>query len=237
MRSSSPLAARLRFAPRPNAVWKAHKPHCGPGKADPFFIEPLSDEEIADLRQRARLPVVKSDPVGISTVEQDLVAASGLPFEYIVEHLTGPVDDPVSLPEKPYLVGLVRSSRFANAATAEASRMSVDSIRNAFVTVVMSCFKRAGLLPVHPHSAPWFTPLNHKLVVVASLTYIWLGFVAGHARDLPIEPVLDKIMVAYELLPVAREQVTKWVHDGFGTGDLRYKRALARVTFQWSNGP
>ncbi|GAA6001152.1 zinc finger MYND domain-containing protein [Rhodotorula paludigena] len=31
-------------------VWKLHKTVCGPGKTHPFFVEPLTDEEIADAR-------------------------------------------------------------------------------------------------------------------------------------------------------------------------------------------
>ncbi|BGP39555.1 hypothetical protein JCM10449v2_003506 [Rhodotorula kratochvilovae] len=202
--------------------------NCRPGKANPFFIPPLTDEELASLKERAHLPVMMTALVP-STISYDFAKVSGHSFEYVLEHIGGPVFDTQHLPMKVHLVGMVRNSRLAHPSQLANPVMSTDSLLSSFSGVVFTHLCAAQLLPDNLVEAPWFTPLHHKLLFVADLTAQVFFSKDGKKDD------SDKREAAKCLLIVQR-RTDDWVRDGMGTNDPRFRSVLAHITFDVLEG-
>ncbi|GAA5895152.1 hypothetical protein JCM8208_000126 [Rhodotorula glutinis] len=204
-------------------IWKAHKPHCGPGKANPFFVEPLSDDELADLRERAHQPV-RVYPDDVSTVSVDLARASGKSYQYVYEHIGGSVIDCEYLRHKPSLVNMVRHSQFALVGewAREHPRTCADILTH-FVGVVLGNVCHRDWITRDLTTTSWYTPLHHKLLILASLT----------TRVVFREGSTWELGTAARFLPAVREGTTRWVHEGMGTGDARLRKALQDVSFEY----
>ncbi|GAA5838051.1 hypothetical protein JCM9279_004112 [Rhodotorula babjevae] len=205
-------------------IWKAHKPHCGPGKANPFRLPPLSEEEMIELH--GRKDEVIWGPTGLTTILRSLASICGRSEEHVLEHIAGPPDD-MSLPYKPHLINLVRSTRFILSSDHGDDNASFDVVFTAFTGVVLDCLAKARLLPRDQCASPWWTPLHHRLVVAASLasqmTLAKNGVRTASTQD-----------EAARWEPVAGEQAARWLHDGLGVGDERLGAALAGLRFDLS---
>ncbi|GAA5838000.1 hypothetical protein JCM9279_004098 [Rhodotorula babjevae] len=209
-------------------VWKAHKPHCGPGKANPFRIEPLSDADLANLQVRAVLPITGAGPYCFTTIAGDLIEVSGKPFPYVFEHLGGPVTDSEYLRHKPFLVNMVRNSVFADFAFPGLFQMrSCAEFTDHFAALVLSKLCHCDWTPADLTTTTWFTPFHHKLVVLASLT-TQVVFREGAA---------EKLAAAARWLPEVRARTTRWVRDGMGTGDPKVREAVRNVSFDYQEAP
>ncbi|GAA5846263.1 hypothetical protein JCM9279_005880 [Rhodotorula babjevae] len=69
-------------------VWPAHKTVCGPGKAHPFAVTPLSQDELATLTDH--LDDAPYD--GDACMGAQLEAVSGERAEVLLNHLSSPTD-------------------------------------------------------------------------------------------------------------------------------------------------
>ncbi|BGP39583.1 hypothetical protein JCM10449v2_003534 [Rhodotorula kratochvilovae] len=180
-------------------VWRAHKRNCGPGKANPFFIPPLTDEELASVQERADRTII-TPQMRRTTLAAELAAVSGRPFSYVYEHLGGSVTDTKHLRKKAFLVNIARSTRWADPSRPDV--LTTDTVLWSFIS-----------------PSRWFTPLHHKLLLLAGLTT--RGAFEGDPE-------------ALEWLPAVRERMTAWVRAGMGTGDLRTRALLADVKFEFA---
>lgn len=145
--------------------------------------------------------------------------------QYVLQHLEGSPLDSECLPAKPFLVSLVRNSRFAMLASSSLHEQprSVDEIFTFLAGNVLARCCDVDDVPRDLTTTEWFTPLLHKLVILASLT-TQVALLEGEARD---------ILVAAKWLPVVRERTTKWVRGGMGTDDVRLRNALRHVSLEY----
>ncbi|BGP31570.1 hypothetical protein JCM10296v2_003342 [Rhodotorula toruloides] len=226
------FARELNDLAAEEVVWFAHRLFCGPGKADPPAIPELSPEEIASARARRDAPLNSATfadgkftlhAAGQGhTLATHLATVERLPFELVMHHIGGPVNDCTVLQRKPLLVAIVRSTAYADPACQ--AKLASDNVSlNFAIDHTSRLFVRIGAVLAHKHivtetvnllQTGWWTPLLHRLLILSAVLAKAIG-----TNDLAVKAHTHS----------ARWRLQKWLEGGMGTEDARLKTALSGV--------
>ncbi|GAA5903823.1 hypothetical protein JCM8208_006589 [Rhodotorula glutinis] len=215
-------------------VWPVHKPVCGPGKAFPMVVMPLTDLELNAARVRLDHVAFVDQPIR-TTLRTELRKTAGKAAELVLDDLGGDVYDTSKLSAKPWLVHIVRTAvRFYSATgsfvTADPLADQLlhlfgegdgtskpggifEASRVSYLFVVLR--RRLGFLgrligdQVHE---PWFSLLSHKVLLT------------GHLRRL--SGASPESLEARSLAAGATARFDAWIRGGMGTDDDRFISAL-----------
>ncbi|GAA5914389.1 hypothetical protein JCM8208_002833 [Rhodotorula glutinis] len=188
-------------------VWPAHKTVCGPGKAHPFAVVPLTEHELSwalahlDTEEpgaewTSLLPQLKGDAYGSSRQQNKSLLLNWVRGEYCRQFAF----DPLVVAD--LLCGVKRdSSYFCPVAAAQQCSLLV-------ISVIM---KLSGAEPPYQEKV-WFSLLQHKAVISERLLQISFGS----------EDPLDK-----ERAEACQKRLYDWVRAGAGTAEPNIMRALA----------
>ncbi|BGP31562.1 hypothetical protein JCM10296v2_003334 [Rhodotorula toruloides] len=203
-------------------VWFAHRLLCGPGKANPPVLLPLSPEEIDEAW------ALKETPLASHVLQDGVEKVAPFPsafnlavqlenmsvesFEFVMKHIGGPVNDCTVLSGKSLLVAALRTARYSNPVeiveltpSALGPRFLVDHTSTLLSRVITTLihYRILEQPTLRLLERPWWAPLVHRLLIFSAL-------VQGRTY-------------------VAHERLTKWLKGGMGTGDPAYQQNLARV--------
>ncbi|GAA5914394.1 hypothetical protein JCM8208_002837 [Rhodotorula glutinis] len=208
-------------------VWPAHKPVCGPGKAHPFPILPLSQDEIAWIKTQLDEPNLE---LGLTMRQElDLFRQDDRPVESLLHELTVDSYLASNIVKKELFVHWVRA-KFAGQSGVD-SIVLQDAVRimtgdsNHF-SPRLAAQHSAGILlhlgtkfanqrmDLVTAASPWFSRVQHKACIISRLDQLAL--------------LHDDRMDQYEELAArGRARLHAWIQAGAGTGDPRIERALA----------
>ncbi|BGO96414.1 putative hemagglutinin [Rhodotorula toruloides ATCC 204091] len=198
-------------------VWFAHRQVCGPGKANPPCLPELSPGELQSARERSRNPIVTGGGHPM-TLAGDLEGVSHDRFETVMNFIGGPVNECSALPNKPYLVSIVRSTRWSD--PTQKPNISLRGLPDKFVIDhvsklicgVCSSLLGADILPEKVIETSWWTSLIHRLVLLSATVKVALE-------------TCDPKYFAWACS--ARLRLVQWLHGGMNIGDAALKAALA----------
>ncbi|BGP07541.1 hypothetical protein JCM10049v2_003379 [Rhodotorula toruloides] len=198
-------------------VWFAHRQVCGPGKTNPPCLPELSSAELQSARERSRNPIVTGGghPMMLAG---DLEGVSHDRFETVINFIGGPVNECSALPNKPYLVSIVRSTRWSD--PTQKPNISLRGLPDNFVINHVSklicgvCSSLLGgdILPEKVIDTSWWTPLVHRLVLLSATVKVALE-------------TCDAKYFAWACS--ARLRLVQWLHSGMNIGAAALKAALA----------
>ncbi|GAA5944639.1 hypothetical protein JCM3775_005861 [Rhodotorula graminis] len=213
-------------------VWPAHKTVCGPGKAHPFAVMPLTDDEATWIEHH--LDDTDLEP-GV-TIRKQIARTSNSrqPAEMIVQDIVGGAYEQSELPDKLMLVHWLRGSLgdrdVLGRHVASARRLEECGARGydaltgaqqcAIVFIgVAAVLGRAGLRHLAMRDATWISLLQHKALLTNRLVQL---LAIGCDKDAELR----------ELVAAARIRLFEWAATGAGSGDPRIERALTEYCEQ-----
>ncbi|GAA5938591.1 hypothetical protein JCM3775_002167 [Rhodotorula graminis] len=209
-------------------IWPAHKTVCGPGKAHPFMVEPLSDEEVAWVRGELGTTSLAS---GV-TLSQELVdlSQSDRSAKSILGELTGNTYLTSKIRKENLIVQWIRAvyvgqkhARLNSPSKMDLQRVFADKPNRlpAFMTTQPSAsiLRRiyakleALYIGVEVDESTWFSLVQHKALIMSYLLQV--SVVRGHP---------DELQSYWEL---CCSRMYAWIRAGAGSNDPRIERALA----------
>ncbi|BGP39627.1 hypothetical protein JCM10450v2_003596 [Rhodotorula kratochvilovae] len=219
-------------------VWQVHKAVCGPSKACPIAVEPLTDAEI-DMARRQLDEMVSVGQAGAATLREKLEAFGKKPGELVLEQLRGDVYDTTLLADKPLLVTFMRciigqlvhiecdapsSLRVARFGHGDEFEEFNAERTNKFVAnitwTVCEWIISRRVLPRGYASETWFSLLQHKALILGHIFRL-------ETRAYPGEP--DE-----ELLRGVTDRFVAWVKSGMGTNNPLTILALPAFRLRFS---
>lgn len=130
----------------------------------------------------------------------------------VMNFIGGPLNDCSALPNKPYLVSIVRSTRRSD--PTQNTAVSLRKVPRTFVADhvsmlvcgVCSSLLGAGILPEKVIETSWWTPLVHRLVLLSAIA------------ELALQTCDPKY---FSWTSSARLRLVQWLHGGMNIGDSK----------------
>ncbi|PRQ72403.1 hypothetical protein AAT19DRAFT_16327 [Rhodotorula toruloides] len=167
-------------------VWFAHRAVCGPGKANPPLFPELTPAELADVltRRDVQVPALAiTTESSAARAHPDAVTLANLfelherdSFEHIAESASGPVNDCSKLPNKPLVLAHIRSACLSGSISSSVSlrpTFIIDQV-SKLLSRISTHLVAHGVQPRQVTSTSWWSPLVHRLYVLAALVKLAL---------------------------------------------------------------
>ncbi|GAA5846276.1 hypothetical protein JCM9279_005885 [Rhodotorula babjevae] len=208
-------------------VWPAHKTVCGPGKAHPFAVTPLSGDELAwSLRNLDAL-----DSTTESSLREDLneMCRHDMTAETLLQELVPASYHESRLSHKHHFLAWVRHiaarRRGLQGVSAMLARQRTGGVNYHESTMsALSCAEKtisvsavlgeAGLSLVQ-ENATWYSLFQHKALLVSRLSQL----VFASVENVPVDIA--------RLREGADARFISWAQAGAGSNDPEVVRALA----------
>ncbi|GAA5846155.1 hypothetical protein JCM9279_005839 [Rhodotorula babjevae] len=182
-------------------VWSAHKPVCGPGKAHPFAVAPLSEDELSRTLRRLDTMELYEEQTMREWIE--LGHGTRRSAEWLLREITEAKYRKSSLPTKLSLLSDVR----AHLEDVVGPPTAVEDC--AFmITCIQDALEDSKL--VLSHDSTWVSHVLHKVLIVHRLREL------AEDGDQDTQPFNHQV-----------ERLDDWIRAGAGSDNPRIRRALA----------